>query len=252
MTRCLRCGQMLSSRQERYCSNACKQADYRDRIPFNRLADQALAVLRPPAKSLVAGGIMDPGFDWRDRVAYIKTYYPAVWSTFGEDVLDASARPMPAAACRWCWAFATARVGNRKSVLTRAMVSTAARKLLGEPCGNCRKRAFATLKRHVDAGRPKKTSGDATRGVGRLTNVPRGTQSAGSLTSSAGTLASPEARVASPDSRKRLHDPLGTCSVCRNYRRSHPAETLTAGGIPHGCPPHAWNEQPRARRAWMR
>jgi hypothetical protein len=226
---------MLSSRQLRYCSNACKQADYRDRIPYNRLADQALAVLRPPAESLVAGGVMDPGFDWRDRVAFIRLHYPDVWSTFGEDVLAASARPMPSAACRWCWAFATARVGNRKSVLTRAMVSTAARRLLGEPCDSCRKRAFATLKRHVEAGRPQ-SPGGAAMGAGRLTSVASSTHTLG---------------AAPPDTRTKLHDPLGSCTTCNEYRRTHPAAALTAGGIPQGCPPHPWNEKPRPPK-WAR
>jgi hypothetical protein len=50
MTWCVRCGRTLSPRQLRYCSNACKQADYRDRIPHNKLADLALTVLRPTGR----------------------------------------------------------------------------------------------------------------------------------------------------------------------------------------------------------
>jgi hypothetical protein len=223
----------LSSRQLRYCSNACKQADYRDRIPYNRLADLALTVLRPPADSLVAGGDMSPGFDWRDRVAFIRTYYLEVWSMFGEDVLAASARPMPLATCRWCWAFATARVGNRKATLTRAVVSTAAQRLLGEPCARCRTRAFATVKRHVDAGRPKAPAASFGDGV----RVPD--RSAHHV-----------ARAASPDPPTRLHDPFGTCTTCKEYRDTHPVAALTASGIPAGCAPHPWNEKPGQHWSW--
>jgi hypothetical protein len=196
-----------------------------------------LAVLRPPAESLVAGGVMDPGFDWRDRIAFIRLYYSDVWSTFGEDVLAASTRSMPATMCRWCWAFATAGRNNRTSVLTRPMVTMAARRLLGEPCDKCRKRAFATLKRHVNAGRRPTSAGGATRDVGRL-------HAPGTLTSRAG--------VASPDPRTTLHDPLGSCTTCQAYRDTHPGAALMASGAPEGCPPHAWNEKPRPRPKWAR
>jgi hypothetical protein len=100
-----------------------------------------------------------------------------------------------------------------------------------------RKRMVATLKSRVDAGRPKDTGG-----AGR------------SATTIQRDGAHHVNRPASPASTRKqgLHDPFGTCSTCRDYRRAYPDTTLTAGGMPKGCPPHAWNEKPMARRAWMR
>lgn len=51
-----------------------------------------------------------------------------------------------------------------------------------------------------------------------------------------------------PPNERRLHDPFGTCVVCKAYRAEHRGTALTASGLPAGCPPHAWNEPPRRGR----
>ena len=143
-------------------------------------------------------------------------------------VVDSPAPSTAAGECRWCPTrhklAALPDGASRLPRFGRLVASSTSR-----PCAKCIQTAMGTLKRRVDAGRPK-NSGGAVRRTGRL-----------SVASSAVTL-----RAAPPG-----HDPLGTCSTCRDYRRAFPTKTLTAGGIPQGCPPHAWNEKPRPPK-WAR
>src|SRR5262245_10429363 len=128
MRYCATCGSQLGPFKQsnaKYCSNACRQAAYRnDQVA---LARQALGVLSPPSEDLrlIASGDMNPGLAWQDRLAFLRLHYPTIWSTFGEDALAAAARPLPAGSCQWCWAYALAVRGNRKDLLLKASTTVA-------------------------------------------------------------------------------------------------------------------------------
>jgi hypothetical protein len=77
---------------------------------------------------------------------------------------------------------------------------------------------MAQLRRRVHADRPKSTGG-AARDDARLRTVPVHHVN----------------RAASPDPRTKLHDPLGSCATCKEYRRTHPGAALTASGAPEGA-----------------
>jgi hypothetical protein len=148
--------------------------------------------------------------------------------------------PAPAAAageCGWCSKrrqLASMPDGaSRLPQFSRLMASPAGRRAVGEPCERCVKTALGTIKRRVDAGH--KDSGGAT----------RRTKDSGEHKGTSRLDGHHVTRVAPPDRFTKMHDPLGTCSTCQEYRRLHPDVVLTAGGVPEGCAPHPWNEKPR-------
>jgi hypothetical protein len=112
MRTCAQCNQKLepgSQPRRRYCSDRCKLAAHRD--PSVRLADQALEILQP--KTVLAGGFMDPGIDWRDRLKFLQTHYPIVWDTFGEDALTSAAH-VPSRCTLSASASASRRITSRR------------------------------------------------------------------------------------------------------------------------------------------
>ncbi len=235
MRACLNCHEPLdpgSHPRRRYCSDRCKLAAHRD--PTVRMADQALEILQP--KTVLAGGFMDPGVHWRDRLSFLRTHYPTVWDAFGEDALTAAAQPLPAGTCRWCWSWALAMPGNRRQLLAKAMMKPGARRLLGTPCKDCTGHVLKMLDGRMKTGR----SAAATRSGGGTTG--------GSGSRRVVIEASSAAALRPPHDRK-LHDPFGTCQVCLNWYKTHPGSTaLTASGVPVGCPPHHWNTPPSRGR----
>ena len=158
-------------------------------------------------------------------------------------VVDDAPEPAAGGECRWCPTrrqLASMPDGaSRMPQFGRLMASPASRRAVGEPCGRCTRTALDVVKRRVDAGRPKNFGGAAQ-------------GSAGALTSSPSTPSTPgPGWAAPPDRRTRLHDPFGTCSTCKEYRRTHPGAALTASGVPEGCLRHVWNEKPRPPK-WAR
>jgi hypothetical protein len=154
--------------------------------------------------------------------------YPDAFRKLGEPLIRAAlGTTMPLHGCRWDLACMYAiRLDQPKPRLSRA-----GRTLLGNPCPGCERR--------MQPKRQSQSSGGAVRGAERV-----------AVERTPGTY---HRRTASPDPRKQgLHDPLGTCKTCADYQRAFPAAALTAVGVPEGCPPHAWGEQPKARRPWMR
>jgi hypothetical protein len=135
--------------------------------------------------------------------------------------------PAPAVAgrCGWCptrQRLATMPDGkSRLPKFGRLMTSQSGRCALGAPCPKCTRAALDVIRRRVD--RPKSTGG------------------AVKVRPNPGVL--DQTSAAPPGTFHSQHDPFGTCQFCRKWRRIHPdARTLTAGGMPQGCPPHAWNE----------
>jgi hypothetical protein len=143
--------------------------------------------------------------------------------------------PSPPAAgeCGWCSTrqrLATMPDGrSRLPQFGRLMMSSSGRRAIGAPCPKCTRIVMDVIRRRVD--RPKSSAGAVKVEPSQKLAAPDQT-----LTASAGKFRS-------------RHDPFNNCSTCREWRRNHPAtRTLTAGGIPQGCPPHAWNEPTRRTR----
>jgi hypothetical protein len=160
-------------------------------------------------------------------------------------VVDSPAPATAAGECRWCSTrqqLETMPDGKqRMPEFGRRIMSSADRRTA---CKRCVKTALGTLKRRVDAGRRPRTSGGT-----RVASIHHQSDGGAKETShhvDPGTTGGQNFGGAA----RRGHDPLGTCSTCKEYRRSHP-DVLTAGGIPQGCAPHAWNEKPRPSR-WTR
>jgi hypothetical protein len=241
MRTCAQCHEPLASDshpRRRYCSDRCKLAAHRD--PTVRLADDALDLLKPVV--VLAGGVMDPGIGWRDRLDFLKLHYPVILRTFGEDVLQATAQPLPAGTCRWCWSWALAVPGNRRKLLAKAMTTPGAKRLLGTPCKVCTGRVLKMMDARMRTGRSAAATGTGSASVERMRGSAGGN---GTRTAShKSTAAAPR-----PPTQRHLHDPFGNCKVCLEWYKTHPGSTaLTASELPAGCPPHAWNEPPRRGR----
>lgn len=141
MNRCEHCGQALTDRtaRARFCNSACSLAAFRaSKVAQAREALELLADHEPaPSSRAMFASIREPdprGSTWQERLAYLTRTSPTIVSSFGESVLLASAKPMPAGQCRWCVAAADAKVHkNRKPTWD------AAHKLLlgNRPCPKC-------------------------------------------------------------------------------------------------------------------
>jgi hypothetical protein len=70
---------------------------------------------------------------WLERVERVKHFRPDLRDAFGESVIVAAAKPMPAGACRYCHAVLFARVHKVKL----PQFDAATQSLLGTPCGEC-------------------------------------------------------------------------------------------------------------------
>jgi hypothetical protein len=221
MAICINCGKKFSpSRGDaRYCSNRCRLVTFRNGIELATTVKHHLSF----------GTTLDGDTDVQVRLREVMNAYPDAVRKFGEPMIRAALSTKPAPPrCRWdlAWMWAS-RLDQPKPRLSRA-----GRTLLRDPCSRC-------TKRMQPQQQPKNSGGVARPGAERPTSV-------GPLTSASST------RAAQPDLRNRKHhDPLRTCSTCREYRRTHPGVALTAGGMPEGCPPHSWNEQPRPPK-WAR
>jgi hypothetical protein len=225
--KCAYCGRSFTPtrRGNRYCSGRCKVAAHRDSLDLAAMVKQAVPTgveLATTVRThLSFGTTLDGDTDVQARLREIMHAYPKAFRTFGEPMIRATlATVVPKDGCRWDLARMYAiRLDQPKPRLSRA-----GRTLLGDPCPNC-------TRRMQPAKQQPKDSGGATRDDKRET---------------AQRLRHHVARVASQDPRKqKVHDPFGTCSTCRDYRRTHPDAALTAGGLPKGLAPHAWNEPPR-------
>jgi hypothetical protein len=233
---CLNCGRKLepnSHPRRRYCSDRCKMVAHRD--PSVRMADEALEVLKPSQEMLVAGGFMDPGIHWHDRLGFLKLHYPTIWQTFGEDALSAAAQPLPAGTCRWCWSWALAVPGNRRKLLAKAMVTPGARRLLGAPCKGCTERVLKLMDARMKTGR----SAAATR---------PGSGNAGGNGSRKSVLTASSAAALRPLDERDLHA-HDRCVICK---QRPPALLIASGDLEPRLKPHPpWFTTVDDYRRWV-
>jgi hypothetical protein len=216
MATCGNCGKSFSPNRgdARFCSNRCRLTTFREGVELATIVKRHLSF----------GTTLDGDTSERSRLRELSNAYPDAVRKLGEPLIRAAiATTIPRGGCRWDLAYMFAiRMDQPKPRLSRA-----GRTLLGQPCRNC-------TRRMRPAKQQPKDSGGATQSAGRFRDI----------TSSARPL-SPRTRVASSGTTTKVHDPLNTCTTCREYRRTHPGAALTAGGLPEGLAAHAWNEKPR-------